>query len=63
MFNFTSGLISANIRISPSKPTFEKLRSEVDNGIAMKKILRNYKDPNLYSAVIKFYLRYVNSRN
>ena len=41
-------------------PVFKKMKSEINVGTPMKKILRTYKDPHLYTAAIKYYLRYAN---
>jgi len=44
-------------RIAPSIPTFKMLKAYIDTGGSEEVILKKYKDPHIYTAVIKYYLR------
>jgi len=44
-------------RVSPSIPNLKKMKASIDAGVSKKVILRKYKDPHLYTSVIKYWLR------
>jgi len=44
-------------RIGPSIPIFNKVKGLIDAGADEMAILAHYKDPHLYTAMIKYYLR------
>jgi len=44
-------------RIAPSIPTFKKLKAFIDSGGSEEDVLKKYKDPHIYTAFIKYYLR------
>eukprot|EP00092_Neocalanus_flemingeri_P007012 GFUD01007573.1.p1 GENE.GFUD01007573.1~~GFUD01007573.1.p1 ORF type:complete len:702 (-),score=196.53 GFUD01007573.1:82-2139(-) len=44
-------------RVSPSMPALKKLKASIDAGVNKNTILSKYKDPHLYSSVIKYFLR------
>ena len=43
--------------MSPSLPTLKKMQASIDACVGRTEILRKYKDPHLYSSLIKHYLR------
>ena len=44
-------------RVGPSIPTFKKLKAYIDTGATEEAVLQEYRDPHLYTALIKYYLR------
>ena len=49
--------IFIHFRVSPSLPTLKKMQASIDACVSKKEILSKYKDPHLYSSLIKHYLR------
>ena len=45
------------IRVSPSLPTLQKMKASIDACVSKRTLLKKYKDPHLYSSVIKHFLR------
>ena len=44
-------------RVSPAIPNLKKLKTSIDAGVSKKDILTDFKDPHLYTSVIKHFLR------
>ena len=44
-------------RVGPSIPAFKKLKAHIDSGARAETVLSNYKDPHLFTAMMKYYLR------